>query len=154
MALSLSTYYNLETRTSASFLTFIALFGEFCNISKFLTRIFIFALNKADKHISKIDGNIKQFKSLDKKTIEFHYLNFSKISSKFDKLHGKLHTVDYLGNEKIKLSMKTICRKLHKIENVLRIYSFDKSIKSEETPSYIKDGLSKFSQESFLSLQP
>jgi hypothetical protein len=72
--------------------------------------------------------------------------NVKKFNADFDKLNDLYYDKSYFNDGELKQLFASISRQAHKVENTTRKYLYVNQ-SSVETPGYIKDGLSKFSQE-------
>ena len=94
--------------------------------------------------------NLNDLKFFDNKELTTFHRKFRIYSTMYDKLNDMYHAENYFHDQELKLLFKTINRNLHKIENVSYRYLMKDGL-IDLTPVYLKEGVSKLSQEAMSS---
>ncbi len=84
---------------------------------------------------------------LDADELKYLHKKVKRYSTLFDNLYDRYYVADFFKDAELKQLFRSICRKLHKLENACQ-KKLQKDFQSgTETKKYIKDGLAQISQE-------
>ena len=104
------------------------------------------ALNKILVSVISLEDVLENISTMDREKINLLFTSSQKIALSFDRLHDSIESKNYFNDDDYEYLVKTIGRKLHKIENISRKHTLNfKGLKSDD---YLKEGLENYSKES------